>query len=423
MSDQAMSPPIKVSTTPQNASPFLSLFLSATRPLPSDTAVYPPYFILFQHTKHFSQRILAAEPDSSSQIYRNAGLLTPKESSIKDSSGDLFIQEAWKECVTKCSGRVILVKCCDSLDFGLEHGEGGKERRHPRDKNIRRMFLENGVTVDFFSDPLGWDCDDVDEPPCRNTGHTIKGNISKLHSILSYLQDAADYIARNQQSTQPIPIIFDSLTPLILHHGVEKLSILFTALKQQTHNKNAVLSPIFLPVLSEMLSPSKNRVLEEYADAVLTLHGGKMSIAKRSARNGGMISGGFSGGLRLVKDVQYFEVKNYPWSELIWTKGGGGGGQEAHVNEQNATNPTEKDLEDVSQDMKKVTMSSVSQKSDKSVQDRTKKRPVLMHENDNNRHHDNQQSENRPRPVIYLEDNDPEFQDLDEEDPDDDLDI
>jgi hypothetical protein len=36
---------------------------------------------------------------------------------------------------------------------------------------------------------------------------------------------------------------------------------------------------------------------------------------------------------------------------------------------------------------------------------------------------DNANINNKPTPRIYIEDNDPEYADLDEEDPDDDLDI
>ena len=39
-----------------------------------------------------------------------------------------------------------------------------------------------------------------------------------------------------------------------------------------------------------------------------TLHGGRVSIAKRSARSGGMVCGGFSGGVRLMKDIKLFDI-------------------------------------------------------------------------------------------------------------------
>jgi hypothetical protein len=291
------------------------------------------------------------------------------------------------------------------------------------------MFEQNGVLVDLSSDPLDWDGPDDDHPSSKvgenQYGvHTVKGKMCNVNSILSALQDATTYIAtKGSTCTHPIPIIFDSITPLVLYHGVEKIHILLTVLKQT--QRTTFVSPIFIPILSEILPPSSNRILEDYADAVMTLYGGKLSIAKRSARNGGMVSSGLSGGLRLVKEVQHFQVKkDYAGDELILIKGDKQNNSEGRQGDENRVDASVQDVIEKTEKIKVTPTSSTFR--DDSKREKSKIRPMLKHENENDRLHraqQLQQEESKPKPVIYLEENDPEFQDLDEEDPDDDLDI
>ena len=430
MSDHAISGNQSLaSSTPQNSSPFQSLFLSLTRPLPQNTQSdpYTPYFVLFQHCQYLVQRLAAAELDQSSQLYKHAGLLTPKETSVKDARGDLFVKEAWKECVKRCSGRVIVVKCSDSVNFGYAQ-DSGKNRK---DRELDKLFGENGAVVDLHSDPLGWNSDcGSDVINAEINPKQFKGIATKLQSILSVIQEAANFISSQtglkdetatgeNTSIQPIPVIFDSMSPLLLHHGVEKVTILFARLKQST--ETFITSPIFIPTLSETLPPAGNRILEEYADAVLTLSGGKLLIAKRSARVGGMVCGGFSGGLRLTKDEQSFEIGGNGGNsnDLVLLKKG----SEPNVNN-TRTKETKSDFEDVETGTKRLNLQDVPAKKDAlSNENNSKQRPVLRHEDDASDRGTTQEVAPKPTPRIYLEEDDPEFDDLDEEDPDDDLDI
>eukprot|EP01083_Nonionella_stella_P208861 757636_1 len=97
------------STTPQNTAPFTSLFLSLTRPIPSVSS-YTPYTVLFQHSQQLHHRLIAAEPltDDDKIVYQRANIMNPKERSLRDTHGGmLFIHQAWRECVSRCEGRVI----------------------------------------------------------------------------------------------------------------------------------------------------------------------------------------------------------------------------------------------------------------------------------------------------------------------------
>jgi len=339
---------------------------------------------------------------------------------VKDARGDLFVKEAWRECVKRCSGRVIVVKCSDSVNFGYAQDS----RKNRKDRELDKLFGENGAVVDLHSDPLGWNSDcglDVNAA-AGISPKQFKGIATKLQSILSVVQEAANFISSQtplkentaigeNASIQPIPVIFDSISPLLLHHGVEKMTILFSRLKQ-----TFITSPIFIPTLSETLPPAGNRMLEEYADAVLTLSGGKLLIAKRSARVGGMVCGGFSGGLRLTKDEQHFEIGGNS-NDLVLLKKG---------SEPNntRTKETKSDLADVEKGTKRLNLQDVPAKQAVLANENNfKQRPVLRHEDDASDRSTTQEVAPKPTPRIYMEEDDPEFDDLDEEDPDDDLDI
>ena len=471
------------------------------------------------------------------------------------------MKEAWSECVERCDGRVILVSCCDSiplLDTDTtsctsttrtrtdEHKNNHRGRRSghknldlDREERLMQSFRDNGAIVDLHSDPFCWDGDgDSDSDSDEEQKHdekdlatstststsTFKGQVTKLQSILSAIHRAAQHIriqTRDSKCTetgvqmqiQPIPIIFDSATPILLHHGVNKLILLLTYLKQQsqhpktkmgmnidmdmddnTMNGNtpapaSILSPIFLPTLAELLPPSSMRVLEDTSDAVMTLQGGELAIYKRSGRAGGMISSGLSGGLRLIKDVQLFDIEDdgsdeqgggsgsgsgsvhitsattngaggavtlgVPTGRLVLrakkgTTIGGGSSGSGNVKKMNMKNSNDGEVEDVSIATQNMTLNSSAVPGASASASASgaggfasssgkggKERLVLMHENETNAKSNSNANEidagrsggatteyaKRPTPRIYLEEDDPEFDDLDEEDPDDDLDI
>lgn len=377
--------------------------------------------------------------------------MNPKERSLRDIHGGmLFIHETWKECVSRCDGRVIFVSCLDHIKFG---SDGDREVG---------LFENNGVVVDLFSDPLGWDDEGESDSCGENVGvKTIKGHVSKMKSISSSIHKAAEYIQKSREKDRsgygadgngcfkPTPIIFDSVTTILLHHGVEKLTVLLTHLKQNEGNRirgryNSALSPIFLPCLVETLSSSCHQILEDYADAVMTLNGGRVSIAKRSARSGGMVCGGLSGGVRLIKDIQLFDIddgrlklktKNGNQCRRQNDKEDGSDNHKKEVSKGGPTNDTAiTRLANQSNEVEQISSQTRGLRLDESSEKRPNRghqRPVLKHQSDEQpRKKDlteslqaSTTSINKPAPRIFMEENDPEFDDFDEEDPDDDLDI
>jgi len=197
------------------------------------------------------------------------------------------------------------------------------------------------------------------------------------------------------------------------------------------------------------------RQLEDASDAVLTVDGGVATIARRSARLGGMHSASLGcGGVRLLKEVQHFQIsggrdlvlvssafnttnndveggtsesRNLPKvtkrNSTNTTGGGSGGGNDI------ASRVGRLGLENsVSDTQPSGTTTNASSQG----KNNGRRQLLLQHEDEKQQKittspaapgSASQTEAARPKPRIYMEENDPEFDDLDEEDPDDDLDI
>lgn len=376
--------------------PLSSFFISLTRPQEKN---YVPFLILLQHSFSLQSRIIAAEPIKANEkkLYESAGLDAPKITNTLDLSGFLWIKQVWKECIDRCDGKVIIVQCVDN---------------HILDDASTDLVQKHGVVIDAYSDPLGWD--DEDDVIHRNMDNRLRSTI-QLESILTAIRKALQTLngsADSEETLQrPIPLLFDSGSNLVLHHGVEKLSMFFTIIKQTISGR---CSPIIFPTLNETITLFDRRILEEYADGSLTLHNGVMNIVKRSVRAGGMISGGLSIGLRLSKEIQNFDVRR---GELV-LKSNKDQGEKKMVKDQLPTGEV-KSTETVLK-----SPSSTEKHGSNKISDHS--RPILQHEPDGlhpSNPTTNQTQVTSSKPLIFMQDDDPELEDFDEDEPDDDLDI
>jgi hypothetical protein len=413
-------------STPSNVTPLHSLFLSTTRPVsapskstnrsvPQEKSTVPSYQILLQTGLPFHQRITAAHPqdDADLRVYQTVGINSPKEISSNNSCGLLLLTECWKECVKLCQGHVIWVSTCNSVTFS----------KTGRDAELWRLFETNGVFVDLHTNPLGWDEEEQKMPAQADrkseaNSKVVHGKLTSFQSIYSCIKSACSEIqSKLESSGKPIPIIFESMTPLLLYHGIDKLSRFLAFLKQDSRNCLSFPSPIVIPVSIESLNPFSHRLLEDLSDAVLTLVAGRLEIAKRSARYGGNI-GGLSGA-RLVKDVQVFEVEGDRGMHIRCISKGGS------QHKSSKQNGEDEGIEDSISNIEGINISPSKEETSSSLQQKKglgSKNPILQHEGEEGRLRP-EITGSKPAPHIFMEENDPEFDDLDEEDPDDDLDI
>mmetsp|Transcript_5405 Transcript_5405/g.15763 ORF Transcript_5405/g.15763 Transcript_5405/m.15763 type:complete len:428 (-) Transcript_5405:234-1517(-) len=416
--------------------PLRMLVMSSCRP--SSPALGSSYVILAQHSVCLPERLTAAVPSSSAQpqskrttrghirnrreddldeahIFRLAGLLSPAETAERDGSGGWLVRSVFMELCERTLGHVVHVKAADNMWL-------------PTQSSLVNLFERNGIVVDLSVDPCGW-CD-RDEAGAETSEENGAGHrylsMTNLADVARAIEQAANIvhtrIAQNteihgdnsERTVHPIPIVFDSISPLIAMHGLSRIIIFLQHLREnqakiRQGSEHFIRSPIVIPVLGEVLSPHDHRRLEDFCDATLVLDRGDIQIARNSSRAGSV-------GGKLMREVQHFAVLRRH-NEMENEESRAMSKASSNKNKGNAFGLVS------SQDGKIETEPSPP----------NRRRPTLQHEDESCRSHTHrtkkaidqvQQRESRhAKPRIFVEDDDPEFDDLDEEDPDDDLDL
>lgn len=371
-------------------------------------------------------------------------------------SGPFLVRQAFEELCHRCDGAVVFVSTLgtngvldiDELDGSSfndsnyderEYSDGNgddeeydtdqRKKTQPgkRKRDAVQLFRRNGACVDLSSDSYGWE-DDTDDHVCDS--FVQSSTMSKLQSISLAIRRAASNVesqrtaSRGQENSKkeqkkmqrPIPIVFESLTPLLHLHGVEKISLLLKSLGVSSSSIavpgiQPILSPIIAPILYESLRPSEHRCLEDMADAMVHLNlvnaAGYASDSTSNDSNSKVISSG-------VMDV-------------VRRGGGGRGGLGGKLmrncvpfcimraNISNGTYPV--DTRDtcywiLDHDSTNDTDGNDNKQQEEGIQSiQISDQPATS-------------TTGPTRPRIYLEDDDPEFDDFDEEEElDDDLDF
>lgn len=358
-------------------------------------------------------------------------------------SGPFLVRQALYDLSTKCNGRVVFVSVAGTtgiLDLDALHDNN--------DASSVNLFRQNGACVDLSSNPFGWNNDEEnyeDSNNCNNNSFVTKATMSNLQSLASAIRQAAsniiisrskdeavDNISKDQKSKsegnlqlqQPIPIIFETMTPLLQLHGVERVTVLLKSLGRMTildnnndNNSNStssVLSPIIVPVLYESICLSDHRTLEDCADAMVSL---KLMDTVTSATTS-------IDALDAKDDKDIVVVTGV--MDLV-RRGGGNGGLGGkfmrhcvpiHIL-RSKTTPTMGDLRNscywiVGSDDKDNTRQEGEEDDDV-----TEKGKTDMRSSNNTVLDQSPTSSATPkssRPQIYLQDDDPDFQDYDEDD-------
>lgn len=408
----------KLTSSSKEKNPWDALFASVTRPIPpaSNGNLSDGYTILIQHSiTAASQR---SHSLSSTQSNNNAlsamTNMTISKSNSSKSKGELFgmggpflVRRAFDELCSRCEGSVVFVSLLgnsgvidlDALKEDSQFGDAWVGANHDDGLNAFSLFRQNGAVVDLASNPFGWD----DETQDSSCGFITISSMINLQSIADAIRDAAAKVKskntthqeKSNDAKKPIPIIFDSLTPLLAFHGAQNASRLLQSFKKGTSEQSA-LSPIVAPILYESITPSDHRILEDMADAFMTLQF-RNEISKNDAiasgvldlvrRGGGCLGGKLMRGVVAVNIVKATDdqkqiASSDPRVGCCW------------MIECEANHEEEK---------LKVKQNIAEAKANKE---------------------EGKEAQQKSRPRIYLEDNDPELIDFDEEDDiDDDLDL
>jgi len=406
--EQAFDPLNVLLSTPSSSS------LDRPRHLPS-------FLILCQYSLNLELRFRAATPVvHNDKIYKQAGIIDPRQAAKLDlSAASLLRKKIFINTCREYHGRLIYIQTHENHDSNDERLD---------------LFDQNGCVVDLSSDPLGWD-DDFDNDNSNPT-NIIVSRINNLEKIGKAIQQASisiqerskDNNANMKVSSQPIPIVFDSLQPLILVNGLSATVALLHHLRTIHHSKYPefgsvtpspfVYSPLIAPILTHFLSPQQHRRLEDISNAIVHVHDGLCHIIKTSYRGTGKIT-----------SEQYHIKIGY---QKIFDKSCGKSISVPEVfleygSEQNKNNNEKKESQEESEKAKGIKLINSSNKVlNPNSSTTTRQRIQIQLEEEKQKVEPNTSSNNSvlsQGPRIFLEDDDPEFDDLDEEDPDDDLDL
>lgn len=323
-----------------------------------DTRIRLQYIVLIQHSLAYGLRQTAVDDGqtTSVHVYRRAGLRTPSESATID----LQAGDAWLRTTTEQLAReypaVIWV------------------RTNPRRLPSWLTSHANVNIIDAARDPFGWESSET--VMHMNDPETI---VVATESKVTLLR---------QRSQDRVPLIIQSLTPLIQRHGMDVCLSVIERLSRLT-------CPVIVPVREEMLSSADHRRLEDIASAVLCLHSGTATLLRQGVRERG----------NLVRETIAYRVA---------ADGQG-------ISAETMTAAEERLLLSMEEPPESVPSSAATAP------------PITEHESRPGKVKLELQAEDAPRPTaaalapaaprIFLQDDDPEFEDYDEDDPDDDLDI
>lgn len=395
------------------------------------------YRILLQTSYSLQNRISAAEPVENPHLYRRAGVATPQDRATRDIYGDgettgwllrlveLAVKQQQQQQQQDTSNDAVTNNSTTNTD-SIASVIFITTKRRPQNYSVIEELpdeLQTKVKVIELAshDPFGWDSDSNDDTEDAESGTTT--NMNNLPQLYKRLQDEF-----RKKDAGPIILIWQSLTPLILVHGFPKILRLLCAL------------PTCLqvwPVNATLLTPKQHAQLEDASNALLCMQGGEMTMIRQGVRERSNIlreklpfrlTPIFKDGQQRYRVVEGAENnEDNSWYDVDHNDG-------ENNNDKGDTNNNNKDVNESNTNAVDKTgsiRSSTRGSKSRGVQLRIEEEDEGGSSSGGGRNerivakvsseNDEVAAPNRPR--IYMQDNDPEFDDFDEEDPDDDLEI
>lgn len=297
-------------TATPTTNPWEAMFLSIMRP--HDAAALSEsggYVILLQQSttclsfrRHLTQSTRVINSDGGSNDDTVGWGMT----------GTFLAKRMFEELCLRCDGAVVLVSLLGGEDWLLDadesvnHYDDDYSVHHRNDANeyyandttddneerrksmrAQQCFRRHGAIVDLSSDSFGWDTDHDDtdislkdtHSDNNDTGtafvqkctmnniqsivHAVRFAVATIETRRSFNENQHD--APIKTTKQPVPIMFDTLTPFLHVHSMSRFISLLKLLTAVSTPYR--LSPIVVPMQYESLRPSEIRYLEDEADA------------------------------------------------------------------------------------------------------------------------------------------------------------
>jgi hypothetical protein len=441
-----------------------------TTPNNSSTSI-PSYLILIQHSFSLQHRIpnynysygySHSSSTTTSNVINKASKDIEAESSTT-TCGLLFIRDSFDRISESYNGSFILLSLAGNLGYYCYDRENNNNNSN-NSKTQLPSFIDHGVTVDASTDPLGWDSTTTTNATSHNNNkqhpkskrNIINSRLDNLNELIQSMDQAVSIIIEQRNNRQRdescnsqimhdnidnIPIVIDSITPLLIYHGVPRTMKFLHKLRQwhlsynnhdDTNTNNhcystTMLSPIIVPILKESVLPEHHRILEDsVADAVVSIDGTRATIIRKS-----MMSG------KVSKEEQLFSIGSSTSSTPHTLRFHDNEEDHKHNNgvslsliDNVATAGTNEDVgrsnpTTVAIPFNKSRSSSTAKEEDpwkKEMVSGKGKGMVLLHEDDMPQQ-PNLANPTQQQPRIFMQHDDIEFHDFDEDEPDDDLDL
>mmetsp|Transcript_3273 Transcript_3273/g.9059 ORF Transcript_3273/g.9059 Transcript_3273/m.9059 type:complete len:482 (+) Transcript_3273:171-1616(+) len=435
--------------------------------LPSHSSA-SSYRILLQTSYSLRDRIDAAEPVENPHLYKHAGVATPAERATRDIYGgaetawllrllELAVQQQQQEQQQQQQQQHAV---SDNESVSIVYVATKDRPGVPSIiEELPPESRDKVQVVDLASrDPFGWDDDehktetenndetDDDETDDDGTGTTTaRANLMNLANVYVALREK--FVAAGASGTRkPVVVVWQSLTPLIVVHGFPIVLRLLCALPPCLQ---------VWPIHTQILTPEQHARLEDASNALMCLRGGQMNLVRQGIREKGNILRQKLP-FRLVVDVasdvagggrRRFRIAEE--AEDDGDDGNAAGSRNANKTTNNdndndndgphtssnargkGTKPGERPISATQAE------ASGALRSSRGSGGRSRGIQLRIDDTDGGRSdqtgpkasssQQQQQEQNEAtapnRPRIYLQDDDPEFDDFDEEDPDDDLEI
>ncbi|MGK3740027.1 MAG: hypothetical protein ACI8RD_012549 [Bacillariaceae sp.] len=392
------------------------------------------YRILLQTSYSLQTRISATEPVENPHLYRRAGVATPQDRATRDIYGGgettgwllRLVELAVKQQQQQQQQQQHDVSNDAAANNTTTNSSIASvvfitTKRRPQNYSVIEELPDELRTkvkvIDLVSnDPFGWDNSDSNDGTDVESVTTT--NMNSLPQIYKRLQEEF-----RKKDAGPIILIWQSLTPLILVHGFPKILRLLCAL------------PTCLqvwPINVQLLTPKQHAQLEDASNALLCMQGGEMTMIRQGVRERGNIlreklpfrlTPIFKDGQQRYRVVEGAENKeDTSWYDVDHNDDG------VNNNNNDDTNNNNKDVVYASNTKAmggsksrgvqlRIEEEDEEDEGGNSGGGRNERIVAKVSSSEN----DEVAAPNRPR--IYMQDNDPEFDDFDEEDPDDDLEI
>jgi hypothetical protein len=373
------------------------------------------YTILLEHSASLSDRISSSMPREIAisakerAMYDRSGIMDPGEMALKNATGKWLFREMLKILIKQHDGFVIFVDVTGSTVIGSNESND----------SCWSLFQRNGVIIDLVSDPFGWGIGNegkVSNSSCDkfNVKRIVcAANFTELLSAIrtetARLAETKAEKSQDKLSCQSIPVIIDSMAPFLAFQGEGPTLSFIKCLQHQRQSVEGsfvINSPIMISSMQGAASNNNHRSLEDkLSDAVVTLLHGDISILRKSKMTG-----------KVTVEKQPFSIADSPGllsrqpilhspSDVAHIAGESPEDEATGITEQSLPVPVLRPLMETNstrQRMGKVTLSL----------DENVRKGVS-----------NAETGEQKTPKIFMQNDDPEFDDLDEEDPDDDLDF